>query len=177
MAEKRWIGDKGDTFLNLGMQVSKKSQRVEAYGTVDELNSFIGLAAAEATDAEIVEILELVQKDLFSIGTDLSTPLYNKIKRVDAERNKELEQLIKKIDKELDELKNFILPGGTKAAALLHVCRTICRRAERQIVALKEQESINEEIIPYMNRLSYVLFLLARLENKRRSMKEKLWKG
>ncbi len=177
MVEKKWVGDRGETSLNMGMQVSKKSQRVEAYGTVDELSSFIGVGAAEAADQEIIGILEGVQRDLFLIGADLSTPLYNKIKRVDAERNRELEQLIKKTDKQLEELKNFILPGGTKTAALLHVCRAVCRRAERQVVALKEQESINEEIIPYLNRLSYLLFLLARLENARGGKKEKIWKG
>lgn len=177
MVDKKWIGDKGETTLHLGMQVSKKSPRVEAYGTVDELNSFIGLAIAETGDKEIIEILEDVQKDLFFIGSDLATPLYNKIRRVDAERNRALEQLIKKMDRELGELKNFILPNGSRAAATMHVCRTICRRAERQIVALKDQESINEEILAYMNRLSYLLFLLARLENQRAGVKEKLWKG
>ncbi len=177
MVDKKWVGDRGDTALNLGTQVSKKSPRVEAYGTVDELNSFIGIAAAETGDNEIKEILEDVQKDLFMIGADLSTPLYNRIRRVEPERSRELEKIIKSTEKQLDELKNFILPGGTKAAAMLHVCRTVCRRAERQIVALKDMESINEEIIPYLNRLSYLMFLLARLENQRRGVKDKLWKG
>ncbi len=177
MVEKKWIGDKGETTLHLGTQVRKNSLRVEAYGTVDELNSLIGVAIAETQDNEVKEILEGVQEDLFAIGTDLATPLYNKIKRVDAERNRELEGIIKAADKKLDELKNFILPGGTRAASLLHVCRAVCRRTERRIVSLKDQESINDQILAYLNRLSYLLFLLARLENARQGVKEKVWKG
>jgi cob(I)alamin adenosyltransferase len=173
---KKWTGDKGETHLRSGMKTSKKSLRVEAYGTVDELNSFVGLAAAESGNSRTREILNEIQEDLFAIGADLSAPMYEKIRRINDERNRQLEDMIKEIDSELEDLKNFIIPGGTRAASLLHVCRTICRRAERQIVALKEQEKINEEALKYMNRLSDVFFQLARLENKKQGRDERIWK-
>jgi len=174
--EKKWTGDKGETSLRTGKRVSKDSLRVEAYGSIDELCSFIGLARAESTDTQISDFLEDVQNDLFSIGADLSTPNYEKVKRLGPEKSTELEESIKKIDSHLDDLKNFILPGGTRLAAELHVCRTICRRAERQIVALGHDEGVNEEVLKYMNRLSDVFLQLARLANKRGNVSEKIWK-
>ncbi len=164
-------GDNGETGLFGGERVSKDSLRIEAYGTVDELNSFIGLALTEVKSKEIIKLLKSIQHTLFVIGSDLAAPDNEKnkkfnIQRVDEESYKKLEEAIDIFNDKLDELKNFILPGGSKGAALLHAARTICRRAERRVVALQNGVTIGKNIVIFINRLSDLLFILARFENK-----------
>jgi len=164
-------GDKGETGLYGGKRVSKDSLRIEAYGTVDELNSFIGLTLTEVIDQETKTILQQIQNNLFILGSDLSAPLNeetekHKVPRIAEEHFLNIEKEIDRIDLKLDELRNFILPGGAKGAALLHICRTICRRAERKVVALNNTVKLNPYILIFLNRLSDLFFVLARYENK-----------
>jgi cob(I)alamin adenosyltransferase len=173
-------GDKGETGLFGGERVSKDSTRIEAYGTVDELNSFIGLALIEAKDKEVKKLLEKIQNTLFVLGADLSTPDNEKnknhnIPRISKSYYEEIEKEIDKFDSRLDELRNFILPGGSKGAALLHICRTICRRAERRVVALNNIVNLNPDIIILLNRLSDLFFVLARYENKISGIEDVKW--
>lgn len=169
-------GDEGKTSLVDGTRVPKSNARVETYGTIDELNSQIGVARSFLQDETIDQWLGLIQQELFSIGTVLATPGDKAIpKRIQIPLAEPLEKIIDKCDDELPPLRNFILPGGTKAAATLHSARTICRRAERRLVALKEQETIDPAILKYVNRLADLLFSLARLENRRRGSKEIQW--
>jgi cob(I)alamin adenosyltransferase len=145
-------GDKGETGLFGGERVSKNSLRINAYGTIDELNSFIGLTITEIQDKEIKKNLKDIQNKLFTLGTDLATPDNEKnkklkITRTPPEYSKEIEQLIDRYESELEPLRNFILPGGSKGAALLHICRTICRRAEREVVALNDTVRIKSQTI------------------------------
>jgi len=163
-------GDKGETGLFGGERVSKNSLRIEAYGTLDELNAFIGLSVIEVSDKSIKDILQIIQNYLFSVGADLSTPNNEKTKKLNVFRAPEeyylyIEKEIDNYENKLDELKNFILPGGTKGAALLHICRTIARRAERLVVALDSTVKIGNNIIIFLNRLSDLFFVLARYEN------------
>jgi cob(I)alamin adenosyltransferase len=164
-------GDKGETGLFGGGRVSKSSERIEAYGTIDELNSFIGLAITEIKSEDIKKLLQKIQNQLFTVGSDLATIWTSKteklnIPRVTKEFYLEAEKEIDKFENELEPLKNFILPGGSKSSSLLHICRTICRRAERRIIALNKIEKINEHIVIYLNRLSDLFFVLSRFENK-----------
>ena len=164
-------GDKGETGLYGGERVSKDSLRIETYGTVDELNSFVGLTLSEVSDSEIKKLLKQIQNTLFVLGSDLSTPDNEKnkahqIPRITRSNYEEIEREIDKFDARLDELRNFILPGGSKGAALLHICRTVCRRAERRVVSLKNKVNLNPDIIILLNRLSDLFFVLARYENK-----------
>ena len=164
-------GDKGETGLYGGERVSKDSLRIETYGTVDELNSFIGLTLGEVSDSQIKKLLKQIQNTLFILGSDLSTPDNEKnkahqIPRITKSNYEEIEREIDKFDARLDELRNFILPGGSKGAALLHICRTVCRRAERRVVSLKNKVNLNPDIIILLNRLSDLFFVLARYENK-----------
>lgn len=173
-------GDKGETGLFGGERVSKNSPRIEAYGTIDELNSFIGLALTETKDSEVKKLLEKVQNTLFVLGSDLSTPDNEKnkshnIPRISKNSYAKIEKEIDKFDYRIDELKNFILPGGSKSAALLHVCRTICRRSERQAVALNNIVNLNPDIIILLNRLSDLFFVLARYENKISGIEDIKW--
>ncbi len=163
-------GDKGKTSLFGGRKVEKNSIRLEAYGTVDELNSVLGIAIAHGVNEKVREIVSRLQNQLFSLGSDLATPLdETKIKievpRTTPEMVEKLESWIDELDAELPKLKVFILPGGTKGAAYLHLARTVCRRAERNAVELAGREQINEFIVKYLNRLSDLLFVLARYEN------------
>lgn len=163
-------GDKGETSLFGGRRVWKDDLRISAYGTVDELNAVLGVAISELMNKELIEVIKSIQNDLFTVGSDLASPLdkENKnfvIPRVDAKFIKQLEVLIDKYDSQLPELKNFILPGGLKGSAILHHARTVCRRAEREVVALAKVDGINHEIEVYLNRLSDLLFVLARFEN------------
>ncbi|HED05807.1 MAG TPA: cob(I)yrinic acid a,c-diamide adenosyltransferase [Ignavibacteria bacterium] len=173
-------GDKGETGLFGGVRISKSSERIDAYGTIDELNSFIGLTITEIKDEEILILLEKIQNQLFSTGSDLSTP-YNlknrklNIVRVQESYSEEIEKEIDKFEEKLLPLKNFILPGGTKSAAFLHVCRTICRRAERKAVSLSKREKVNNNIITYLNRLSDLFFVLSRYENKIANIPDVIW--
>ena len=164
-------GDKGDTGLFGGERVSKASDRIDTYGTVDELNSFIGLAVTEVLDSEVKELLIKIQNQLFVLGSDLATPINEKndklkIQRVTTKFYEDIEAAIDHFDARLEALQNFILPGGSKSASLLHVCRTISRRAERKAVALNDKVKIGDNIIIFLNRLSDLFFVLARYENK-----------
>jgi cob(I)alamin adenosyltransferase len=171
-------GDDGTTSLFSGGRVSKTHLRVEAYGTVDELNSILGLARAFKPHPTTDAWLERIQRQLFHLGADLSTPLDAKsdwVVRMDAETVQSLEIGIDDLTAQLPELKNFILPGGTPAAAQLHIARTVCRRAERVVVALQEQEPIGEQVLNYINRLSDFLFTLSRWENMQAGVPEDKW--
>ncbi len=173
-------GDSGQTGLFGGGRVSKTHPRVEAYGDVDELNAAIGMARAIEMMPRIDEVLVPVQRDLFAIGALLATPDRDKMKRqlekasIDERRIKELEQAIDDGDAELEPLRSFIVPGGTPKAAALHVARTVCRRAERRVIAL-DQEEIPAIVIVYLNRLSDLLFTLARVANRRAGAGEVTW--
>ncbi len=171
-------GDKGETHLFGGQIVPKSDQRLKAYGTVDELNSVLGIAILECKSEEHKKILICIQSELFCIGADLATPseISNvKINRIDETYVKRLESFIDKLDEKLPELKNFILPGGTKGAAYLHLARTICRRAEREVVALMKDVEINPQIEVYLNRLSDLLFVIARSENYFTGVEDTKW--
>ena len=153
---------------------------LNAYGTIDELNSFVGLAITEVKCDEIKNILINLQNKLFVIGSDLATPETEKNKKLKISRTPEqfileIEKTIDNLDSQLDELKNFILPGGSKGAALLHVCRTISRRAEREVVALKNIEKIGDNILIFLNRLSDLFFVLSRFENKYSNIPDTKW--
>ena len=177
-------GDKGETSLYGGTRVSKAAARVESYGTLDELNAFIGLAKAEISDEKVLNQLQKIQFDLFTVGSEAATPtdkllLANGKNRLDLMISEkeitELELWMDDFDAELEPLKFFILPSGGKAAATLHVCRTVCRRAERAMVFLNETEEVRPELIKYLNRLSDYLFILARYISKISGEKEDYW--
>ena len=163
-------GDSGETGLFGGERVSKNTIRIEAYGTIDELNAFIGLTIIEVSDKSVKDLLQKIQNWLFSIGADLATPDNEKTKKLNVFRTSKeyyryIEKEIDKYESKLDELRNFILPGGTRGAALLHICRTITRRAERMVVALNSTVKIGNNIIIFLNRLSDLFFVLARFDN------------
>jgi cob(I)alamin adenosyltransferase len=162
-------GDDGTTGLFGGERVRKDSARIEAYGTVDELNSAVGMAASVAPQ-ELRELLKALQISLFVLGADLATPheqkITYKIPRVEEKDVKRLESLIDEHTAQLQPLKNFILPGGSVCAANLHLARTVCRRAERLLVTLRDQQDIGEHDLVYLNRLSDLLFTLARRANQ-----------
>jgi cob(I)alamin adenosyltransferase len=174
-------GDAGDTGLFGGGRVPKSHPRVEAYGDVDELNATLGVARATGTDAQIDELLLHIQQDLFAIGALLATPDREKMRqhlekaRIDEARVVELERAIDAADTELEPLRAFILPGGSPKAAALHVSRTVCRRAERRVVDISADAEIPPLVVIYLNRLSDLLFTLARLANKRASTAETTW--
>jgi cob(I)alamin adenosyltransferase len=163
-------GDNGETSLFGGKRVWKDDLRIAAYGTVDELNAVFGIAVTEINDKELCSVLQSLQNELFVLGSDLATPADkgNKgfvIPRIAKENYERLEKLIDEYDVKLPELKNFILPGGSNGSAILHLARTVCRRAEREVVSLCKSEVINSEIEIYLNRLSDLLFVLARYQN------------
>jgi cob(I)alamin adenosyltransferase len=171
-------GDKGETGLVGGARVSKDSLRVDAYGSVDELNSVLGVVRAFLNDKELDELLAGLQRDLFVVGADLaSTPeaQQRSLPRISKEGIVEMERAIDRFETELAPLKAFILPGGGVAGSLLHNARTVSRRAERRIVTLSKREPINEQMVPYMNRLSDLLFVLARVANRRENKAETEW--
>jgi len=173
-------GDKGETGLFGGERVPKDSIRIEAYGTIDELNSFIGLTIIEIKDQEVKELLNRIQNNLFTLGSDLAAPDNEKNKKHNIPRIKEshfeeIEKEIDKFDSRMEELRNFILPGGCKSSALLHICRIICRRAERRVVTLSNGVNLNPEIIIFLNRLSDLFFVLARYENKISGIEDIKW--
>ena len=175
-------GDKGETELFGGDRVSKDSSRIEAYGTVDELNSFIGLAVTEVRNEEVKNLLIKIQNELFEVGSNLAAPDIKKDKKNLIPKIKEdffldAEKAIDRFEEILEPLKNFILPGGTKGAAILHVCRSVCRRAERRVVALNKSVNIDEKIIIFLNRLSDLFFVLARYENHAAGNKDFIWKS
>lgn len=168
------MGDSGETSLVGGKKVSKSSSRVEAYGDVDELNSVIGIARFQTKDGEIRSLLKGIQNDLFIMGGDLATELDGefKIPRISPGMTKKLELLIDRFHDEVGDLREFILPSGFGGGAYLHLARAVCRRAERKVVALSEKEKLNAQNIVYLNRLSDLLFTLARVENKRNKFEE-----
>lgn len=173
-------GDKGETGLFGGERVSKNHIRIKAYGTVDELNSFIGLAITEVNNQEIKEILTDIQNKLFVVGSDLATPENEKNKKLNIQRTAadfitKAEKDIDLISDKLEPLRNFILPGGSKGAALLHICRTVARRAEREIVELKKIDYISDNILVFLNRLSDLFFVLSRFENQVSGIPDTKW--
>lgn len=171
-------GDGGETSLGDGSRVSKLDCRIGAFGTVDELNAALGvvLAAAELP-ARLREPIERIQNDLFDVGADLSVPFgVGDRLRIEQAAVDRLERLCDEFNEELPELKSFVLPGGTEAAARLHVARTICRRAERETIAANEEHGINPLALAYLNRLSDFLFIAARSANASAGRDEPLWK-
>jgi cob(I)alamin adenosyltransferase len=172
-------GDRGETSLFGGRRVPKDTERIEAYGTVDELNSLIGLALLEVADAEMRQVLSDIQSTLFSVGADLATPgieSTEKIRRTSDAEVKVLEQAIDRAEKTLPSLTAFILPGGCLLGARLHLARTVCRRAERCVVRLSHLDEINPAVIVLLNRLSDLLFVLARQANHQAGIEEIRWK-
>lgn len=172
-------GDSGTTSLFGGKRVEKSSERIEAYGSVDELNSLIGVIVCEIADKDILKSFSRIQNELFVLGGDLATPLEVKVKIPHITKTfiTRLEKEIDKFDKSLPELKNFILPGGGKIGSKIHLARTLARRAERRIVDLSSTEKINKLNLIYINRLSDWLFVAARYVNKIDGVGEKIWKG
>ena len=172
-------GDKGRSSLFGGRKVKKSDLRIEAYGNVDELNSLIGTILAENPSKDIAKKLTRIQNELFVLGSDLATPLGVKIKipRVNRPYILRLEKEIDAWQKGLPQLKKFILPGGSKIGAKLHLVRSIARRTERSIVGLAQQDAINAKNIIYINRLSDWFFVAARYVNKLEKIKETEWKG
>ncbi|CAI9679737.1 cob(I)yrinic acid a,c-diamide adenosyltransferase [Elizabethkingia anophelis] len=177
-------GDKGETALYGGTRVSKASARVEAYGTIDELNAFIGIAKSHIDDSDCLKQLAEIQYDLFTLGSEAATPidkvyLANGKSRLPVTIKEEdiskLEVWMDKMDESLEPLQFFILPGGGKAATFLHAARTICRRAERGMVFLNETEEVRLELIKYLNRLSDYLFVMARYVSMLDNEQEEYW--
>ncbi|MFB3903060.1 MAG: cob(I)yrinic acid a,c-diamide adenosyltransferase [Acidobacteriota bacterium] len=171
-------GDKGKTGLLGESQVDKDSPRIEAYGTVDETNCVLGVAALVLASPKVKSTVKSLQNDLFIVGADLANVSPNsglRIQRSDWER---LEAWIDDYQKDLPELRHFILPGGSPGAARLHLARSVCRRAERLVVrAMKSDPRINPELLIYLNRLSDLLFVLARFENTKTGGTEEIWRG
>lgn len=162
------FGDDGKTSLLGGKRVRKSSLRVEAYGEVDELNSVLGIACVKTSDPRVRELLRGIQNALFTVGSDLATPGDSTFSppRVTAQMAEKLEEEIDALSPEVGELREFVLPGGAEGAACLHLARAVCRRAERSVEALFEDSEEGREVLVYLNRLSDLLFVLARLENK-----------
>jgi len=172
-------GDGGETGLFRGPRVAKHDPRVEAYGNVDELNALLGVLLPEIQDKEIHDLIASIQHELFEVGADLATPQQegrNNEMRIPPSMTERLEAAIDRFEERLPELAQFILPGGSKGGALLHYARTICRRAERSVSKLKEQQMMHPEILVYLNRLSDLLFVLARAENHNAASPEVIWK-
>lgn len=171
-------GDDGTTALVGGKRIPKTDLRIDAYGTVDELNSIIGVAIEWVKSPKISALLISLQSKLFDVGSDLACELDGKfqVRRIDKTDISALELHIDAFDENLDPLKNFILPGGSKGSAFLHQCRTVCRRAERMAIHCQEAGiEINDKVIPYLNRLSDLFFILARAENAHLSVKDVIW--
>jgi cob(I)alamin adenosyltransferase len=170
-------GDQGETSLGDGSRVSKLDCRIGAFGTVDELNSALGLVLAGDVPDALREPLERIQNELFDVGADLSVPwgVTDRL-RVEQEMIDRLEQLCDEFNADLPELRSFVLPGGTEASARLHVARTICRRAERDVLLGAQEVDLNPLVLGYLNRLSDLLFILARAANAAAGRDEPLWK-
>jgi cob(I)alamin adenosyltransferase len=170
-------GDAGETSLGDGSRVSKLDCRIGAFGTVDELNSALGLVLAGDVPDALRAPLARVQNELFDVGADLSVPwgVTDRL-RVEQAMIDRLEQLCDAFNAELPELRSFVLPGGSEAAARLHVARTVCRRAEREVLLGAQEVDLNPLVLVYLNRLSDLLFILARTANARAGVDEPLWK-
>lgn len=171
-------GDSGDTGLFGGGRVGKEDVRVDAYGQVDELNATLGLARAEGLGA-MDELAATLQWQLFAVGSVLATPAGSKaaqaIPKIEVEWVTAMEKAIDGFDAEIGPLTTFILPGGTKAAAALHLARTVCRRAERRVIPLLRSGKVGTEVVVYLNRLSDLLFTMARVANFRAQVKDTPW--
>ncbi|MEF8792995.1 cob(I)yrinic acid a,c-diamide adenosyltransferase [Thiohalorhabdus sp.] len=165
-------GDQGDTDLGDGSRVAKDHPRVIAYGEVDELNSHVGLIAAEDLPDEISELLSDIQHDLFDLGAELVVPGHHAL---DAAKVETLEATMDRFNQELGPLQEFILPGGGRAGAQAHLARTVCRRAERAVYVLSHEDKVSAVTLRYLNRLSDLLFVLARVINHRTGEPEVLW--
>jgi cob(I)alamin adenosyltransferase len=183
-------GDSGETSLFGGQRVAKDHLRLEAFGTLDELNAFLGSARTHRLDTDLDELLQSIQNTLFDLGAELATPAPDAMQRgrvqisqIGTERTGLLEQSIDQLEAELAPLTRFILPGGTPAASALHVARTVCRRAERRCIALSQAEEsegrapVNGAILAYLNRLSDLLFVMARVANRRAGVDDVAWTG
>jgi len=172
-------GDDGETGLGSGARVRKDHPRVEAYGAVDEVNAALGVALATSPHADLAAALRAIQNELFHAGADLCIPEDAKAAgvgpRIEPRHTRGLETLIDRLNAELPPLENFVLPGGTPAAAQLHLARTICRRAEREVLRLAAAEAINPEIVRYLNRLSDALFVMSRYDNRAAGVAEPVW--
>ncbi len=172
-------GDKGETSLYGAARVPKDSPRVDAYGSIDELNSCIGVAIASCKHKEISKSLKRIQGELFVAGADLATELGARggarVPRIRAKDTERLERTVDELQRKLPKLTSFILPGGSQTSSLLHLARAVCRRAERRVVALGGAEKINPEIVPYFNRLSTCLFNLARYANALDGVEDEVW--
>jgi cob(I)alamin adenosyltransferase len=174
-------GDAGETALFGGGRVSKDHHRVAAYGTIDELNAFVGVAIEQLSDETIARRMRLVQHDLFALGAILATlpredgSQHPHVPDMPSARIAEMEQWMDEAEAELPPLTQFVLPGGSPGAAGLHVARVVCRRAERVVVHLGTLEPVEDDLVPYLNRLSDLLFTLARLENHRRGQPDVAW--
>jgi cob(I)alamin adenosyltransferase len=170
-------GDAGETSLGDGSRVSKLDARIAAYGTVDELNAAVGVVLAGGCADTIREVLVRVQNELFDLGADLSVPIEHEARlRVTQEQVDRLEDECDRFNVELPELKSFVLPGGSEAAARLHVARTVCRRAEREALVAAGEHDVNPLALVYLNRLSDLLFILARAANAADGRAEPLWR-
>lgn len=169
-------GDEGDTGLQGGKRISKSSDRIRAYGNVDEVNSILGLALSHKIDKDIHELLRKIQNELFVLGSDLSNPdMNNTQNRISKNMIENLEKKIDDYEEELPPLSNFILPGGSHSASLVHLARTVARRAETNVVSLSNNEKINKDCQVYLNRLSDLLFVIARVLNKRSKTPDIVW--
>ncbi len=171
-------GDTGRTHLAGGSSVGKENPRIEAYGDVDELNSAMGLAKCDCDDAELIALMDDIQNLLFQVGADLAAPpdvTSHSITRISPSDIAPLEKSIDRLEDELPSLKNFILPGGSALSARLHLARAICRRAERHCVLLQQKEKMNPEVIRLLNRLSDLLFVMARIANHRLGIPDRTW--
>src|SRR5512145_1365315 len=170
-------GDAGETSLGDGSRVSKLDERIAAYGAVDELNAAIGVVLAAGCPPPIGDVLERVQNELFDLGADLSVPLEREDRlRVTQAQIDALETACDRFNADLPELRSFVLPGGSGAAARLHVARTVCRRAEREAIGASRAHDVNRLTIVYLNRLSDLLFILARAANAVEGREEPLWR-
>jgi cob(I)alamin adenosyltransferase len=167
-------GDKGTTGLGDGSRINKDSLRVEAMGDVDELNSVIGIMLTEAVPNDLILALTKIQHDLFNVGAEICIPGYIILQQ---SRIADLEHIIDTLNEHLPPLKEFILPGGTKAAAYCHLARTVCRRAERKLVELHRNEKVTDISLQYLNRLSDLLFVMCRTINKEAGVSDVLWKN
>ncbi len=171
-------GDEGKTSLFGGRRVSKAHARIEAYGLADHLNAQLGVVCLHVPPGDLLDRLQRVQAELFNLGADLATPLdvqNDYIVRLEAHGVEQLEREIDEMEESLSPLVTFILPGGTPAAAHLHVARTTCRQVERAVVALADMEPINQQVATYLNRLSDWLFVLARIANARAGVADVPW--
>jgi len=172
-------GDEGQTSLSGGQRVVKDALRVAAYGTVDELNSCLGVAVAAGLGERLAGVLPEIQNELFHLGSDLSFLEEDKVRlpipQIEARHIERLEAIIDELTAVVGPLQNFILPGGSATAAHLHVARAVCRRAERNVITLAREEPVGDYVVAYLNRLSDALFVMARYENQQRGVAESLW--